>query len=125
MFGSKVLLTQALYLKIAGISGALAVGLGAFGAHGLQKRINDPKMLKNWETAAHYHLMHSLALLGVASIAKRNHHLIGGLFVGGIVLFSGSLYAMVLTNQRKLGAVTPIGGLAFIGGWLALAFAAL
>ncbi len=114
---------QLLYIKAASISGALAVGLGAFGAHGLQNRITDPKRIKNWETAAHYHLIHSAVLVGAMMAAKRNHHMIGGLFLGGISFFSGSLYALVLTDKKKLGMITPIGGLSLIGGWIALALA--
>ncbi|KAL0487529.1 hypothetical protein AKO1_008653 [Acrasis kona] len=113
-----------LYLRIGAVSGALAVGFGAFGAHALKKRITDPTLLKTWETASQYHLLHSLALLGVSQ-CRRNHHLVGGLFTAGIILFSGSLYALVLTQKKALGAITPIGGLSFIGGWLALAFLAL
>lgn len=116
---------QTLYIKIAGFSGALAIGLGAFGAHGLQKRTQNEKLLKTWETAAHYHLIHSAALLGSMAVARRNHHLVGGLFLTGMTLFSGSLYALALTEKRKLGAVTPVGGLALISGWLALALFAL
>eukprot|EP00695_Tsukubamonas_globosa_P000074 TRINITY_DN1059_c0_g1_i1.p2 TRINITY_DN1059_c0_g1~~TRINITY_DN1059_c0_g1_i1.p2 ORF type:complete len:140 (-),score=44.88 TRINITY_DN1059_c0_g1_i1:48-410(-) len=112
----------ALWWKIGAISGALAVGLGAFGAHGLQKKVKDPKMLQNWNTAAHYHLVHSLAIM-LVPFARRNMGLAGTLLTAGVTVFSGSLYAMVLTDQRKLGAVTPIGGVAMIGGWLALALA--
>lgn len=90
---------------------------GAFGAHGLQGRGLEPKMLKNWETAAHNHLVHSVAL-GLASFARTNTA--GALFSAGICLFSGSLYVMVLSGQRWLGAVTPVGGLALTAGWLAL-----
>jgi uncharacterized membrane protein YgdD (TMEM256/DUF423 family) len=74
-------------------------------------------MLKNWETAAHYHLVHSVAL-GLAAGARSN--VPGALFAAGVTLFSGSLYAMVLTGNRSLGAITPIGGLLLTGGWLAL-----
>ncbi|KAF1320912.1 putative small membrane protein, partial [Globisporangium splendens] len=75
-------------------------------------------MLKNWETAAHYQLLHSVVLLA-APFAKRPA-LAGGLLATGTLLFSGSLYTMVLTDNRKLGAVTPIGGVALVAGWLAL-----
>ncbi|TMW59538.1 hypothetical protein Poli38472_004607 [Pythium oligandrum] len=104
--------------KLGAVSGATAVALGAFGAHGLQTRVKDPKMLKNWETAAHYHLIHSVVLLA-APLSKRPG-LTGGLITTGTLLFSGSLYTMVLTNERKLGMITPIGGVAIIAGWLAL-----
>ena len=98
------------------LSGAAAVAFGAFGAHALGGTV-EPKLLKTWETAAHYHLVHSVAVL-VARNSNRGYA--AGLFSAGIVLFSGSLYALVLTGQRKLGAITPIGGLCMIAGWLAL-----
>lgn len=107
----------ALWWKVGAVSGAAAVALGAFGAHGLQKRVNDPKLLATWSTAASYHLVHSVALLVASSQRSR---VPGALFAAGIGLFSGSLYLLVLTGERRLGAVTPLGGLCFIGGWLAL-----
>ncbi len=110
--------TAAPAFRIGAVSGAAAVLLGAFGAHALAKYTGqDPKSLKTWETAAHYHLVHSAALL--ASSGHRSK-LPAGLFTGGIVLFSGSLYLLVLTQKKWLGAITPIGGLLLTGGWLAL-----
>ena len=97
-------------------SGAAAVGFGAFGAHALGGTI-EPKLLKTWETAAQYHLAHSIVILA-ASYANRGTAC--SLLTAGVVLFSGSLYALVLSGQRKLGAITPIGGLLMIAGWLAL-----
>ena len=90
------------------------------GAHGLKSRIPpvDPKMLAAWNTAAQYQLVHSAALL--AAPFARRPTVAGGLLGAGVLLFSGSLYAMVLTGNRKLGAITPIGGLAMFFGWLAL-----
>jgi uncharacterized membrane protein YgdD (TMEM256/DUF423 family) len=108
---------SSIFWKAGAVSGALAVALGAFGAHGLQARGIEPKMLNNWETASRYHLIHSVALLA-ASLHRRA--LPGGLFVAGIAIFSGSVYLMVLTGERRLGAITPIGGLCLIGGWIAL-----
>ncbi len=108
----------------AGIAGALGVGLGAFGAHGLQGRVDDPHLLAVWKTGAHYHLLHALALCAVAAHPSQPSWA-GGLFVAGIALFSGSLYLMTLTGVRWLGAITPIGGVCFIAGWLVLAFASL
>ncbi|KAJ4286357.1 hypothetical protein N0V88_008063 [Collariella sp. IMI 366227] len=105
--------------KTGAVFGATAVGLGAFGAHGLKKHISEPHKLANWGTAAQYQLVHSVALL-VAS----NNPLAGGLFVAGMTMFSGSLYALTLDTERFrfLGPVTPLGGLCLIGGWMALAF---
>ena len=80
------------------------MNLGAFGAHALQARTQDAILIKNWETAAHYQLLHSVALLA-APLAKRPN-LVGGFYASGILLFSGSLYALVLTEQRKLGMLT-------------------
>lgn len=115
------------FALIGAIFGALSVGLGAFGAHGLRGKVDD-RMIDVWATAAQYNMTHALALIAVAWVMSRTEHVAaqvaGWAFVVGIVLFSGSLYTMVLTGQRKLGAITPLGGLAFIVGWLALAFAA-
>lgn len=117
-----------IFLTLAGLSGAIAVGTGAFGAHGLKARV-APDLLAVWQTGASYHLSHALALAGAAWATQRfpgtASTLAGWLFVAGTVLFSGSLYALVLTGVRALGAVTPFGGVAFIAGWLALGWAAL
>lgn len=101
--------------RTAALSGASAVLLGAFGAHALKGR--DPAMLDIWKTAASYHLVHSAALLVASSHPSPWP---ATLFSGGLVLFSGSLYALVLTDAKWLGAVTPLGGLLLTGGWLAL-----
>ena len=104
------------------------VGLGAFGAHGLKSRLG-PDMLAVFETGVRYQLYHALALLAVGWAAARwSHPLInasGWAFGAGIVLFSGSLYLLALTGIRSLGAITPLGGLAFIAGWACLALGAL
>jgi uncharacterized membrane protein YgdD (TMEM256/DUF423 family) len=119
------------YLLLAGVMGFLGVALGAFGAHGLRKWLADkPEGAERaawWQTGAQYHLLHALAIGLCSSVAARvpGGTIAGFLFLGGIVLFSGSLYIMTLTGVRALGAVTPIGGLCFLGGWLALAGAAL
>ena len=107
---------------MAGATGALGVLLGAFGAHGLKDVVTDPHLLEVWETAARYHLLHALALCAVA-VHPGKPRVAGILFLVGIALFSGSLYAMTLTGVRVLGAITPLGGLSFIGGWVALGFA--
>ncbi|KAG2389371.1 hypothetical protein C9374_013931 [Naegleria lovaniensis] len=107
------------YFRLGALNAAIAVCTGAFGGHGL-KRFATPEKIDVWKTAVQYHLIHSLALLAVSQL-KTRHHLVGGLFTAGIVLFSGSLYALVLTDHKKLGAITPIGGFSFIFGWLAMA----
>lgn len=138
------------FWTIGSIYGATAVTLGAFGAHGLKKRIADPAKLANWGTAAHYQvptasfalfsfhytlyatidylltipqLIHSGVLLLASSVAPKNT-LAMGLLTAGMTMFSGSIYLLVLDPQRfkALGPVTPIGGLCLIGGWAALAF---
>ncbi|KAF2221945.1 hypothetical protein BDZ85DRAFT_283077 [Elsinoe ampelina] len=111
------------FWTIGCIYGASAVTLGAFGAHGLKKRISDPSKLANWNTAAQYQLIHSGVLLLSTAVAPKNR-VAAGLFTAGITMFSGSLYLLVLDPQRfkALGPVTPLGGLCLIGGWAALAF---
>ena len=105
----------------------LAVALGAFGAHGLEGRTDDPKALEWWSTAADYHFGHGLALLlfGIAlhTGAVRGPW-VGRLFLGGSLIFSGTLYAMALGAPRWFGAITPIGGTALIAGWVAFALSA-
>jgi len=99
----------------------LAVAAGAFGAHALEARL-DPEALELFRTAARYHMYHALALVAVAGLAARWPDplwgVAGGLFVTGVVVFSGSLYALAATGLRWLGAVTPVGGLALLAGWL-------
>jgi uncharacterized membrane protein YgdD (TMEM256/DUF423 family) len=106
----------------------LGVLLGAFGAHALAGRIT-PEMLSVFETGVRYHLVHGLALLGVAWAASRWPsgliNAAGWLFVLGVIVFSGSLYVLSITGVRWLGAITPIGGLCFTVGWLLLAVGAM
>jgi uncharacterized membrane protein YgdD (TMEM256/DUF423 family) len=97
----------------------LAVGLGAFGAHALKNRLT-PDMLAVFETGVKYQVYHALALLLLASL--RGPSKAAWCFTAGIVLFSGSLYILALTGARKWGAVTPIGGVLFLAGWLILLF---
>jgi uncharacterized membrane protein YgdD (TMEM256/DUF423 family) len=108
------------------VFGLLAVAAGAFGAHALRARL-PADLLAVFETAARYQMYHALALLAVALVAARAPSSLaaaaGWLFCAGIVLFSGSLYALALTGIRVLGAVTPLGGLCFLAGWAALALA--
>jgi uncharacterized membrane protein YgdD (TMEM256/DUF423 family) len=111
-------MNTSLATRLAAISGFLAVALGAFGAHGL-KAILDAKMMAAWQTGALYHLVHSVVLFTLsqrATVAR----LPFALFGIGIVLFSGSLYALAVTSVEKLGFITPFGGLCLLGGWLAL-----
>ena len=109
-----------LWLGIAAVNGALAVMAGAFAAHGLKARLS-PDLLAVWETGARYHMYHALAMGLAADAGSRRAP---PLFLGGIVLFCGSLYALALTGIGWLGAVTPIGGVLFIAGWLCLAVSA-
>lgn len=116
------------WFAFAAINGALAVAAGAFAAHGLKARLS-PEMLAVFETGARYHLIHALALAVTALAAERfaakPAALAAALFATGIVLFSGSLYLLALTGVHSFGFVTPLGGVAFIAGWLALAVSAL
>lgn len=100
----------------------LAVALGAFGAHGL-KHIATESALQTWNTAAQYHFYHALALLVIGILVKDYPRAIisGRLMLAGIVLFSGSLYALALSQIKILGAITPLGGVCFLLGWLWLA----
>jgi uncharacterized membrane protein YgdD (TMEM256/DUF423 family) len=115
------------------VNGFLGVLLGAFGAHGLKSWLADASdaalRLGWWQTASQYHLVHALALGILASWAGRGNdralRLAGGAMLTGIALFSGSLYAMTLTGQTRLGAITPLGGLALLVGWGALLASAL
>ncbi len=115
------------FLMLGALSGAIAVAAGAFGAHALQSRV-EPRLVEVFETGARYQMFHALALLAVAWAATRWPGSLttasGWLFVAGTVVFSGSLYAMTFTGIRALGAITPIGGVCFIAGWVCLALAA-
>ena len=116
------------WLAVAAVNGALAVVAGAFAAHGLQGRL-DARALEVFETGARYQMYHALALalcvLAARGGSARRAAVSAWLFLAGIVLFSGSLYALALTGTTAFGYVTPLGGLAFVGGWLALAWAAV
>jgi uncharacterized membrane protein YgdD (TMEM256/DUF423 family) len=112
-----------LFGTLGAVSGLLAVAAGAFGAHALRARLSAD-LLAAFETGARYQMYHALALLLVAWAATRwpgpPVRAAGWLFVAGTVIFSGSLYLLALTGARGFGAVTPVGGLAFLAGWLAL-----
>lgn len=114
------------FVILAALNMIIAVGAGAFGAHGL-KRVLDPEMLAVWQTGVLYHLIHALGLLAVAWLATRYSSgllpLAGWLMFAGIVLFSGSLYLLAGTGTRILGAVTPLGGVAFLLSWGLIAWA--
>jgi len=114
---------ERLFMMIGALSAAVSVAAGAFGAHALRARL-EPRQLEVFETAARYQMYHALALLVVAWAASRWPGSLvsasGWLFVAGTILFSGSLYAMTFTGVRALGAITPIGGVCFIAGWLCL-----
>ena len=121
-------MTPRIVLTLAAVLLFVAVGTGAFGAHALRSRLG-PDALAIWQTAVQYHFWHGLGLLaaGVLLLHRPDSTALGiaaALFVAGIVLFSGSLYALALTDTKGLGAVTPFGGLAFLGAWAALAWAA-
>ncbi len=113
---------------VGALSGFVSVAAGAFGAHALKERL-PADLLAVFDTGARYQLVHALAIVAAAWAVSRwpgsAAGLAGWLFVVGTVLFSGSLYALALTGVRALGAITPIGGVAFLAGWLALAWAAL
>ena len=107
------------FIIVAALSGALSVALGAFGAHALRGTLAAHDTTEVWKTAVLYHFLHALALLVLAALPNVSR-LVSSLFVVGIILFSGSLYLLALTNIRWLGTITPLGGLCFLAGWLAL-----
>jgi len=109
------------------VNAFLAVACGAFGAHGLKGRL-DVDRLAVFETGARYHMYHALALIAVSWLAEARGsaaNTAGALFLAGVVLFSGSLYALALSGVRKLGAITPLGGLGFLLGWADFAWVAM
>jgi uncharacterized membrane protein YgdD (TMEM256/DUF423 family) len=116
------------FLLIGAVVGFIGVGLGAFGAHGLRGRLS-PESLNVFETGVRYQMYHAFAILIVAiALARFDGWILrtaGWLFTLGIVLFSGSLYALALSGARAFGAITPIGGLAFLAGWALLAWTAI
>ena len=116
------------WFAVGALLALLAMGAGAFGAHALESRLSEDD-LDIWQTAARYHVYHALGLLAVAFAADkwggRGPDVAGWLFVVGILLVSGSLYRLSLTGVKWLVAVTPLGGVALLGGWAALAVTAL
>jgi uncharacterized membrane protein YgdD (TMEM256/DUF423 family) len=120
---------ERVFLALGSVSGGLAVALGAFGAHVLKSRLATD-MLANFETGVRYQMYHALALLAVAWAithwpGSRLARAAGWLFAAGSLLFSGSLYVLALTGIRWLGAITPLGGVAFVAGWFCLFLAAI
>jgi uncharacterized membrane protein YgdD (TMEM256/DUF423 family) len=109
-------------IRAAGALGFLGVALGAFGAHGLRDHL-APGMLEVYKTGVLYHLIHAVALLAVALGAEKlaRPRAVGVLWIAGVVIFSGSLYALAITGIGMLGAITPIGGLLLMAGWVTLA----
>lgn len=116
-------------LRIAAIVGFLAVALGAFGAHGLKDILAKNEMTANWQTGALYHLVHAAVLVAMgyalAQAGRPQPDLTFWLFLGGIIIFSGSLYIMGITGMRWLGRITPIGGLLLLAGWAMVAIRGL
>src|SRR6266540_3445569 len=115
------------FITVAALSGFVAVAAGAFGAHALRDRLS-PSLLDTFQTGVAYQMYHALALLAVGIVLARFSvdgstwlTIAGWLFIAGTVLFSGSLYLLALTDTRWLGAITPLGGVAFLLGWLGLA----
>lgn len=117
-----------IFVILGAVLGGLGVAAGAFGAHALHAQL-EPRMLEVFETGVRYQMYHALALLAAAWVVQQTEasaaHIAGWAFVAGILLFSGSLYAMAFTGVHGLGAITPVGGAAFLVGWAALALAAL
>ncbi|MEQ8554581.1 MAG: DUF423 domain-containing protein [Cyclobacteriaceae bacterium] len=113
-----------LFLLSASISGALAVSLGAFGAHALKARLTESGLLGTYETAVAYHFYHTLALLAIGLLAMKfpsaTLNWSGYAMMAGILIFSGSLYVLSLSGIKWLGAITPLGGLVLIAGWVCL-----
>ncbi len=115
-----------LLLVLAAINGFVAVSLGAFAAHGLKSMLG-PDLLATFQTGVQYHMYHALAMLAVGILvtqfpAQTGLRISGYLFMAGILIFSGSLYVLALSGIRWLGAITPIGGVAFLAGWATLAW---
>ncbi len=122
-------MTAKLILQIAALLGGLGVAVGAFGAHGLRTMLEASGRFDTFETAVRYQFYHTLALLAVGVLlhVRPELRLLGTaawLWIGGVIVFSGSLYLLCFTGITKLGAVAPIGGLLLIGGWIALLLAA-
>jgi uncharacterized membrane protein YgdD (TMEM256/DUF423 family) len=125
-----------IWLLTAALLGGLSVALGAFGAHGLESRLKEPdgsisaeaqRKIANWETAARYQMYHALAILAIGCLLSQRRSMLlqiaAAAMTAGVLIFSGCLYALVLTGQRVLGAIVPIGGVLMLIGWALLAIA--
>jgi uncharacterized membrane protein YgdD (TMEM256/DUF423 family) len=110
-------------VALGALNAALAVAAGAFAAHGLRERL-DARALEIFETGARYHMYHALAMILAGVVTARGASTAGWIFQAGIVVFSGSLYMLAITDVKVLGAITPLGGLAFLVGWLWLGWCA-
>jgi len=115
-------MTRVTFLRIGAAFCFLAVALGAFGAHALKAKLETSGMVDVWNKAVLYHFVHAIALVALALYGASNRAAYF-LLAAGVLLFSGSLYVMALTNVRWLGAITPLGGLCFLAGWAWLAIA--
>lgn len=114
------------FIRIGAILALFGVALGAFGAHALRDRLS-PTMLQVWNTAVLYHLLHAIAIFALGLFMRATGAQVGTgawLLTAGVVVFSGSLYTLALTDIKPLGAITPIGGVLFLAGWAWLAFKA-
>lgn len=114
------------WIGIGAVMAATGVAAGAFGAHGLEGRVT-PELLATWRTGAHYHLVHAVGMVAIAFAVDRGVRgagAAGWLLLVGVTVFSGSLYLLTLTGVRTLGAITPIGGVTLIAGWVTLAVGA-
>lgn len=122
-------MTSRFILQLAAALGGLGVAIGAFGAHGLRAMLEAAGRFDTFETAVRYQFYHALALLAAGTLAAARPELraalstTAGLWLAGVLIFSGSLYALCFTGVTKLGAVAPIGGLLLIGGWVSLLLA--
>lgn len=114
------------FKRIGAVLAALAIGLGALGAHKLEPQLTADGMLEAWKTAALYHLVHAVALYFLSALKSQNigrpARIALWLWFAGIIMFSGSLYGLALTQWKMLGPVTPIGGVCLIAGWIVLLF---
>ncbi|MGQ4806724.1 hypothetical protein NKDENANG_00059 [Candidatus Entotheonellaceae bacterium PAL068K] len=115
-------MTPTLCLRLAAVSGFLVVALGAFGAHGLRSLLEQHQTVAIWEKAVLYHMFHTLVLFALGLRPTVPKGAVVG-FILGIGLFSGSLYLLAATNMRWLGAITPLGGVGFLVGWVWMFFA--
>ena len=112
---------MSVWWKLGSALGMAAVVTGSFGSHGLRGKV-EPRDMEIWETACKYQFYHSLAILAAVTRSGSGAKIPCALFTAGITIFSGSLYALVLTGNRRLGAITPVGGLTLIAGWASLLF---